>query len=845
MALQQLGGYIDMNRVDLSSIFSNCDGEKVSISRDEFVRYCRSVFGSPRNVAIKFMRNERYHLKERMGRKSCNLDSRYILPLIDDVGVGAKQFADAAAKTHLRGYCSLSLYTHGLFMPLAERDLQSTFYHDTLNQGTIGVIVRDIAQALQHLHSRGICHGDLRLRNVIRVGERYCLLDLTASSNLEIFYIQDADIYGSKLCTGYMPPEMFVPLTSSTAQQVSTYWKGSDNYEEMWRKVRPARSGRDCYAVRGFDVDKKTQSPRDLHTLPYRPALATAQLDMWSLGMILFALSSGENLLPVTCGDDLTCDDDMCTAALWTEAQLQARVDDVVSDPLAADLISMLLQPDPRNRPGTMKQVLDHVYFSGINNKRNSYIEQKIERIYTLRCQRSGLNDVRSGRASPSAPLPRRRSAPTGDNSRTSPSKLSQGGDSIVGRSHPTLSPIAAGTLSPSASTSRLRPSNESNITMHEEGIFALIMRTHEILRSGLFDGLDINIPTCFTILNQKILPVESKDFINSAHSESDDGKQDDSYPSSEEMLQVRRAQRWFEYICEISDSLSEGDRGVSILASALKCMCDERELYFYLVDEVTMLPVSSSEYPIRITSPMSFIPRVLPLLKVSLQAIAARNDINAFGICLGFPEGCIPPEVSSLHASECISDVDSSLILPRMIEQSGVLKYSVHDSQSDMTLRERLSRSLFGDLSEHRGVETHPLQELAEFYAINDTLNSFCGLTRVSLSDGSQVWTNREHVDRYSLLKERSFYEDEAFKRSDPEYIKALSTQASLDMTGAIPDGGHSLGSGKGVTAAHVNNNVLLIHNELLKLTLAVENLTPAEPRSKCLQHDGCCVVS
>ena len=63
--------------------------------------------------------------------------------------------------------------------------------------------------------------------------------------------------------------------------------------------------------------------------------------------------------------------------------------------------------------------------------------------------------------------------------------------------------------------------------------------------------------------------------------------------------------------------------------------------------------------------------------------------------------------------------------------------------------------------------------------------------------------------------------------------------------MTGAIPDGGHSLGSGKGVTAAHVNNNVLLIHNELLKLTLAVENLTPAEPRSKCLQHDGCCVVS
>lgn len=192
-------------------------------------------------------------------------------------------------------------------MPIGWNDLKHTYHHiSTLNPTQITIIIKDISQALQHIHSRGICHSHLKLSNIVRMGERYCLVDLTSAANLEIFYIQDAEIIGSNFSSGFIPPEMFIPVTYSNEQQIINYWKGSESYEMLKEKVLPHHSSfKDCcYCVRSYDIDKNTGQPRDLHLLPYRPVLASAQIDMWSVGLILYALCAGETLLPLDANHD-------------------------------------------------------------------------------------------------------------------------------------------------------------------------------------------------------------------------------------------------------------------------------------------------------------------------------------------------------------------------------------------------------------------------------------------------------------------------------------------------------------------------------------------------------------
>lgn len=856
-ALHRLGSYFEPHRINFPEIFSSCEAEsgihlnenqqKVSISRDEFLKYCRELFGYKRKIMIKFMKHEKLYQKEVTYRQSCNLDSRYVIPLIDDeLHDLQKDAANLIRENFSRTqFTSTSLplhfYPYLLIMPVGWNTLQHVYHHITLNPTQIASIIRDVAQALQHIHSRGICHSHLKLSSVIRVGERYCLSDLTAATNLEIFYIQDADIIGSICSTGYLPPEMFIPVNYHNELQITNYWKVSERYHDIKHQMLPHQSGDKAFCVRGYDLDLRTLLPRDLHLLPYRPVLASAQIDMWSLGLILYALSSGETLLPLDSKDNLVYSEDFCQSASWTKESLLERLDEMISDPLAADLCSILLQPHSKDRPHSMKQILDHVYFSGLNNKRNSYIEQKIETIYaesakrklqsgptTQKKRRSGQKERNSGVSLPSrstTPRPeqdykeRDRARDPGRSSGTSSSTVYSQQSTQKRKSNPLreftsrFSPIPTRTNTPDSSlqirsTTPSGPTNDDGRVVvsrissdrsrldnsFSDGIMTHIAAIHRILRGGLFHGMELNIPTCFVITNQVLDPnhISYKTYLKYQNSEEE--KDDDRYSPVGDMIpeasgsdftqtfllpRVQAATRWYNYYTMIHNSLS-CDRGVEMISTAVQSMIDEPELYFYLVDELTMLPImspllvsaaasTSTRYPIRIRNPAEVIPKILPLLKNSYMAIASKNNLHLFATAFGFPPSHAPPDLRTLLAAESVADLDSSLELPKLLQSAGLMKKqtstlsgnggkSETDSPShspgksiNSPWTRRLSYKMFGeDVDEIRGFEGHPLQELAKFFCEHDTDSSYCNLKKISLHDGSQVWTTKEGLSNY-----------------------------------------------------------------------------------------------
>ena len=372
--------------------FRHCRGREGDVTPEKFVDFCETMFGRSRRVAIKFMKNEEQWRRERSMRgekvdgsgKTADDDSeklkqaQYVVRLM--VAPSGEEFRKAVETFQLEASglagerIPLHEYKYGIVMPAADRTLDAIYRAERPDLDHVRVLMKDVGEALEYLHEKGIVHGDLKMQNIIRVDGKMQLIDLDAATRI-------GEPAANKFSSAVLPPELLYEIDGDQKhkEDIENHWaEDSKECTELWKKVGPktgaAPTGEKLYGVRTFKTIEKGSSGKPVGNppLPYDLVSAAVTLDVWSFGIILYTLLATKNFMPVTRDFDLVGADKIKAIVTGNQAFFDNKLKKVNGmDPVARDLLMKIFKRDPRERLQTMTDVLVQPFFSVLDQTRN------------------------------------------------------------------------------------------------------------------------------------------------------------------------------------------------------------------------------------------------------------------------------------------------------------------------------------------------------------------------------------------------------------------------------------------------------------------------------------------
>jgi serine/threonine protein kinase len=180
---------------------------------------------------------------------------------------------------------------------------------------------------------------------------------------------------------------------NNSVDRYEQYWKvRCDEGGEMWDKIRPLKTkdGSDSYCVvKTFDPQRHEVANANLYNL----VKASPQIDMWSLGVLLYMLLRNKPLFPVNRDDDIEDPAEMSDLLAWGDDRFKERCARLKSPnqtgereefTLGIDLVKNLLRSSPGDRPRFMQEILEHPFLShtgSLDDEKNKEILEKLKKI--------------------------------------------------------------------------------------------------------------------------------------------------------------------------------------------------------------------------------------------------------------------------------------------------------------------------------------------------------------------------------------------------------------------------------------------------------------------------------
>ena len=253
-------------------------------------------------------------------------------------------------------------YGYGVVMHAGDRNLQAIFNYEYPGVDAIKLMARQVLEALQYIHSKKVMHGDVKMLNVTRFNHdnRLRLIDFDASCPVDV----DSSYAGAKFSSSC---EMIYRLeTAAEIERVETYWQRSgiiyDNDESKlaWFDKIAMRTYKNySYCIKTFNIQKSD----DQSLLPYSLTHASASIDIWSVGIMLYQLATGQSLVKIDRNDDIVSGEGYHTIYTWDDGICELRLKDV-NDLTLRDLLSCMLRRDPEKRL-SCSDLLNRPFFIG------------------------------------------------------------------------------------------------------------------------------------------------------------------------------------------------------------------------------------------------------------------------------------------------------------------------------------------------------------------------------------------------------------------------------------------------------------------------------------------------
>jgi hypothetical protein len=445
----------------------------------------------------------------------------------------------------------------------------------------------------------------------------------------------------------------------------------------LWYKVRPLKIDKQFIVPKTF-CDLYDEERNSL--LPYSVLQASPAIDIWSFGVLLFRLVSGSDFLFVNRDDDIE-NDAKDHPAIVTDDKIHRKILSSIPSTLGANaslvraLLTKCLKVNPKERIFSMAEILEDPFFTGSTDA-EKLLSQQSEMMKKLQ------------------------------------------------RIDETTQRIEENTI---------------QIKDISVGLRTQLKTTETVLLRGIFEATEVKIPTCFIILNQKLVPNHLSE-------------------TGMELLNnmEKPAERWLHKLGQLGIAVDSAVAKISngpskLINNAIEQLWKGEKLWLYLVDERTMKPVipeDDSIYPIQITIPKEWIPKLSPLLKISLKVLRTLNTVSGFARCLGYP---VP-----VLSSEIFSSIESAV--GQITKKSSVEEYEL--------LHEVVMNTGTTQSSNNKSVRGESLREFERFLSSHDSECKFAGLKRLCTVEGFACWTTEE--GKQEIAKEADEEEKSDFRKAE-----------------------------------------------------------------------------